>query len=93
MVSEPNCIIMLYGNLRNVAGGAELRTKGNTLRIALEKACKKHPELGTLIFKDNQLQKYVRLLVNGRDIELGQGLETPLNNEDQIAIFPPLAGG
>lgn len=90
---EPTCLIKLYGNLREAAGGAEIRTTANTLRAALHKACIKHPELSPMIFEGNQKQKYVRLLVNGRDIELGQGLETPLKNGDQIAIFPPLAGG
>lgn len=90
---EPSCLIKLYGNFRKAADGAEIRTTGISLRIALKKACKKHPDLGSMIFDGDHLQRYVRLLVNGRDIEIGQGLETPLNNGDQIAIFPPLAGG
>jgi molybdopterin converting factor small subunit len=30
-----------------------------------------------------------RLLVNGKDIAYGQGLETPLNAGDELHVFPP----
>jgi molybdopterin converting factor small subunit len=32
-------------------------------------------------------------MVNGVDSELAQGLDTAVGEDDQIAIFPPIAGG
>ena len=49
--------------------------------------------LSTAIFDGAQLRAHLRVLVNGRDIELAQGLDTPLEFNDQVAIFPPVAGG
>ncbi len=31
--------------------------------------------------------------MDGHDIELAQGLVTLVGAEDQIAVFPPMAGG
>ena len=32
-------------------------------------------------------------LINGHDIEFADGLDTAVSDEDQLAIFPPIAGG
>jgi MoaD family protein len=40
-----------------------------------------------------KLQSYVRILLNGRDIDFLNGLETKLSNGDVLALFPPIAGG
>lgn len=40
-----------------------------------------------------ELRNYIRILVNGRNIESIEGLKTKLNSNDEVAIFPPVAGG
>lgn len=40
-----------------------------------------------------RLQPYARILKNGRDIRDINGLETVMEEGDEIALFPPLAGG
>ena len=40
-----------------------------------------------------EIRPYYRVLVSGCDFCLLGGLETHLNNDDVISIFPPLAGG
>lgn len=41
-----------------------------------------------------ELSNQVLILVNGRHVSnLPQGLTTPLNEGDEVAIFPPIAGG
>jgi molybdopterin converting factor small subunit len=32
-------------------------------------------------------------MVNGIDISLSRGLDTPVKDHDVVAIFPPIAGG
>lgn len=43
--------------------------------------------------QEKQLGGDVIILVNGRAIEHLAGLATPLKEEDEVAIFPRLAGG
>jgi molybdopterin converting factor small subunit len=39
------------------------------------------------------LRDFVNIRKNGRNIHFLAGLETPLDNGDVIALFPPVAGG
>ena len=88
-------IIKLFGGLRKKAGAAELNESGATIRDGLEKICAQNEELGSAIFDDNkaELRPHIRIMVSGVDSELTQGLETAVNEDDQLAIFPPIAGG
>jgi molybdopterin synthase sulfur carrier subunit len=39
------------------------------------------------------LRDFVNILKNGRNVHFLSGLDTPLDNGDVIALFPPVAGG
>ncbi|MCB8968893.1 MAG: ubiquitin-like small modifier protein 1 [Chloroflexota bacterium] len=85
--------IKLYGSLRQKAGAAEHETTGTTVHEALANLCTYHDALRTAIFDGAALRAHVRVMVNGHDCELADGLETAVSANDQIAIFPPIAGG
>lgn len=85
--------IKLFAGLRQVAGRSQAEAAGATLREALEDLCAGDEELRAVIFDGHALHPHVRVLVNGRDSELAQGLDTPLTEDDQVALFPPIAGG
>lgn len=36
---------------------------------------------------------YIRLMINGQDIEFLSGIETLLRDGDEVLIIPPVAGG
>jgi MoaD family protein, archaeal len=42
---------------------------------------------------NGELRKYVILMRNGRRIETLRAGETPIQDGDEIAVFPPVAGG
>jgi molybdopterin synthase sulfur carrier subunit len=88
-------IIKLFGGLRQIAGGAEMNESGTTIREVLQKISAKNDTLGAALFSEGgtELRPHVRVMVNGVDSELVEGLDTAVGEEDQIAIFPPLAGG
>lgn len=86
-------IIKLFGGLRQKAGAAEKEATGATIREALESICAGNERLQDAIFAGGELRPQVRVMVNGRDSELAQGLETAVSDGDEIAIFPPIAGG
>ena len=85
--------IKLFGGLRQKAGSKEQPASGATIREALEGICLDNETLRAAIFDGNVLHPHVRVMVNGRDCELAQGLDTPVSDDDQIAVFPPIAGG
>jgi sulfur-carrier protein len=85
--------IKLFGGLRQKAGGAEHEASGATIREALESLCDNNEPLRAAIFDGDGLKPHVRVMVNGHDCELADGLATAVSANDQIAIFPPIAGG
>lgn len=45
------------------------------------------------VVENGKVRSMYKILVNGRDIEFLNGLETKLKDGDVIDIFPPVAGG
>ncbi|MGB9792387.1 MAG: MoaD/ThiS family protein [Thermacetogeniaceae bacterium] len=73
---------------------------GKTVLELLENLCAHYgKELSRWFFapqeasKRKELSGNVIILVNGRAIEHLAGLETPLKESDEVAIFPKMAGG
>lgn len=65
-----------------------------TLRDALLKLSDIYGEkFRKKIFEGENLSKEAIILVNGRHIAHLQGLDTMLNENDEISIFPVVAGG
>jgi molybdopterin synthase sulfur carrier subunit len=84
-------VVKLFGGLRRAAGMPTLTMDGDTVRAVLNRLCADNAKLRTAILDGDELQPHVRVIVNGRDIELEQGLDMPLDAD--AAIFPPIAGG
>jgi molybdopterin converting factor small subunit len=85
--------VKLFGGLRRHTMGAVIDTSGATVREALESICADNNALRAAIFDGVALRPHVRVMVNGHDSELAQGLDTPVSGSDEIAVFPPIAGG
>lgn len=70
--------------------------KGSTVRDTLLAMSKKWGEkLSSLMFSpDGSLLPYIRVMVNGQDLEfLENKIETFMKEGDEILILPPVAGG
>ena len=85
--------LKFFGGLRAKAGQAEYVIQAATVGEALAQLCAANEDLQEAIFDGGQLRPHVRVMVNGHDTELLDGLETPVREGDQIAVFPPIAGG
>ena len=45
------------------------------------------------VFEGERLSPIAIILVNGRNVHFTGGLDTPLAPDDQVSIFPMVAGG
>jgi molybdopterin synthase sulfur carrier subunit len=85
--------IKLFGNLRSHVEASSLEISGANIRAVVDALCERNPSLSDALFEDGQIRPHFIITLNGRDVQLAQGLDTPINDGDQIAIFPPIAGG
>ena len=54
----------------------------------------RYPGVGDALFTSpGEVRAYVNISKNGRNIHFTGGLETPLEDGDTVALFPPAAGG
>ncbi|VVB86545.1 Small archaeal modifier protein 3 [uncultured archaeon] len=85
--------VKLFANLREYTKTKEMELDGDTAKDVLARLCKKFPGLDAMIFKDGELQHHINVFLNGKNILELNGIETSLNPDDEIAIFPPVSGG
>jgi sulfur-carrier protein len=90
--------IRLFATLRPLAGGkhADVPAEpGDTVRTVLHRLIEQHPALtGEVLTPDGQaLLPHVQVFIGGESIRHKQGLDTVLHQVDDMAVFPPVAGG
>jgi molybdopterin synthase sulfur carrier subunit len=80
--------------LRAATGGeAEVEVSGGTVGEALDAVFDAHGDLRERITQNGDLRRFVNVYVSGEDIRFQQGLETELNDGDEVTILPAVAGG
>lgn len=89
--------IKLYGLLREAAGASAVSLPakpGATVSDVLTDLARRYPALRDRLFLwDGSLQPYLLIAVSGIDIRDRGGLAHPVRPQDEIAVFPPSAGG
>lgn len=83
-------LVKLYANLRKLAGTKELSITGATVRRVVSKLVEQKPAVADVVLRNGELAPHVVLTLNGRNVI---DFETPVTEQDVIAIFPPIAGG
>lgn len=88
--------VRVFANLRDICGGVavEVLPQGNRVIDLLDKMVEMFPDLEEEIFtEEKKLKPFVHVYINGRNIIHLDDLQTAVQEADQIALFPPVAGG
>lgn len=89
--------VRFYATLRPLVGGKAVDLclpPGATVRDLLESATARFPKLAPIVWtEERNLSEFVKVFLNGRDIRHLALLETPVPQDAEIDIFPPVAGG
>ena len=88
-------VIKFFAFIRDYTGAKETTmVVCPDLRELLEKLCSRYgTKLRVRLFTGDRLSDDIIILVNGRHINHLEGLDTKLEESDQISIFPRVAGG
>ncbi len=88
--------VLYFATLRQITGkrGEDWLPPAPTLRVLMTDLVARYgPGFEKWVVKDGELSGLAILLINGKDARHLQGLDTIIDPDAEIAIFPPLAGG
>lgn len=89
--------VRFYATLRDIVGGRTVEVDlkaGATVRDLLARLFEQFPDLEPRVVDETgELRRAVNVFVNGRSVRYLEGLDTELQLHDELAIFPPVAGG
>ncbi|MGI6285864.1 hypothetical protein MHOCP_02950 [Moorella humiferrea] len=87
--------VELLGLLQRAAGASRIEVEASTVGQLLAAILSRFGAnlRQELMTPEEKLKTGIAILVNGRNINFLQGLETPLNPGDKVTIIPPAAGG
>jgi molybdopterin synthase sulfur carrier subunit len=91
-------LVRLYATLRPRVGGEGVVdvpwSPGDTIAEVIRELTRLRPRLqGQILDEEGDLLPHVNVFLNGRDIRYLSGLDTPVDGEAELFIFPPVAGG
>ncbi|MBW8058907.1 MAG: MoaD/ThiS family protein [Solirubrobacterales bacterium] len=80
--------------LRAATGGeAEIEASGSTVGEVLDAVFDAHGDLRERITQNGDLRRFVNVYVCGEDIRFREGLQTQIDEGDEVTILPAVAGG
>jgi sulfur-carrier protein len=86
--------VKIPAQLRTLTGNeAETEVDGSSVGEALDALYERYDGLRERITEGGELRRFVNVYVGGEDIRFGSGLDTPVNDGDEITILPAVAGG
>ena len=87
----------LFADLAEITDGKHVAVDaepGETVGAALSELVAEHPGLKDRIYdEEGDLREHINVLRNGVNVGNEDGLETELEDGDELALFPPVSGG
>ena len=89
------CVVILPAPLRDSVGGlSSLEVQGETVGAVLSELGRRYkPLLDKVCGPDGNLKSSVNVYVNERDIRRLSGLDTAVEDGDEVILVPAIAGG
>ena len=80
--------------LRTYTGGEKaVSADGSTLSEVVENLEANHPGIKERLVENGDLRRFVNVYVNDEDVRFTGGLETEVDDGDQVVVLPAVAGG
>lgn len=81
--------------LRAQVGDAkQVEAEGETVGQVIGRLVEQHPGLREQLFTaEGQLNRFVNVYLNGKDVRYLGELETPVGEHDTLVLLPAMAGG
>jgi molybdopterin synthase sulfur carrier subunit len=87
----------LFADLAEVAGDREIRVDVDsdaTVGDALDELLASRPDLRERVLDDSgAVADHINVLRNGENVRADDGLDTVIEDGDELALFPPVSGG
>ncbi|KTG09565.1 molybdopterin synthase sulfur carrier subunit [Haloprofundus marisrubri] len=86
----------LFADLAETAGTrtVSLDADCDTVGDALDTLLSSRPALEARVLDDDgDVRDHINVLRNGENVFTGEGLDTPVDADDELALFPPVSGG
>ncbi len=74
-------------------GEAQASVDGSTVGEVLDALYERYGELRSRIAEDGGLRRFVNVYVDGEDIRFLDGLDTEVQDGNEVTILPAVAGG
>ena len=80
--------------LRTETGGErQVPAAGDTVRELIDDLISRFPGLRSQLVEDEELAPFVNVYVEGEDVRMLEGLDTPVERGSTVILLPAMAGG
>jgi len=87
-------IIRIPAVISETGGSKKIEVDGTTVLEALRAYGEEHgPELEENVLEEDRIKEYINVYVNGKDVRDREGVDTPIEDDDEIRIIPAASGG
>ena len=87
-------VIRIPAVISETGGARKVDVEGETVLEAIRAYSEEHgPELEENVLGDGEVKEYINVYVNGKDVRNLDGVDTSVDDDDEIRIIPAASGG